>query len=70
MLRIESDPGLNGVLQGRAELTEVIVTTTIGRDRPLDVLPSGHGRMGTVIAVRGARVHDALRECSAATISS
>lgn len=60
VLRIESDPGLNGVLQGRAALTEVIVATTIGRDRPLDVLPSGHGRMGSVTRDSAASVREAL----------
>ena len=60
VLRLSSDPGLSGVLHGHAELPAAIVTMRIGRDRPLDVLPSGHGRLGTAspAAVRG--VHDAL----------
>lgn len=50
VLRIPSNPGLVGVLAGRATLPEAIVSTTIGRDRPLDVLPSGvsPGRAGAV----------------------
>lgn len=45
VLRIKSDPGLTGVLAGTSALLESVVTTTIGRDRPLDVLPSGQGRL-------------------------
>lgn len=48
VLRLKSDPGVAGILNGRAELTDAIVSTTIGRDRPLDVLPSGNGRMTNV----------------------
>ena len=36
------------------------MTTKIGRDRPLDVLPSGHGRLGTAPADEVRKVHDAL----------
>lgn len=60
VLRVESDPGLTGVLSERVELSAAIVTTTIGRDRPLDVLPSGHGRIGTATTDAVRRVHDAL----------
>ncbi|MDQ2890740.1 MAG: AAA family ATPase [Gemmatimonadota bacterium] len=60
VLRISSDPGLHGVLTGSAELSDAIVTTTIGRDRPLDVLPSGHGRIGTAPPTAVHEVHDAL----------
>lgn len=45
VLRIRSDPGLMGVLSGKSTLLDSVVTTTIGRDRPLDVLPSGQGRL-------------------------
>ena len=60
VLRIESDPGLLGVLSRQIPLSGAIVTTTIGRDRPLDVLPSGNGRIGTASMTAIAEVHDAL----------
>jgi Mrp family chromosome partitioning ATPase len=60
VLRIESDPGLHGVLGGRVDLSAAIVSTTIGRDRPLDVLPSGHGRIGTATPDAVRELHDAL----------
>src|SRR6266542_99379 len=46
VLRVPPDPGLSGVLTGRATWAEAIRPTTIGRDRPLDVLPSGTRRTG------------------------
>lgn len=57
VLRIKSEPGLTGVLSGKSDLLGSVVSTTIGRDRPLDVLPSGDGRLGNVSpeAVRGVR---------------
>jgi len=60
VLRIKSDPGLHGVLSERVELSVAIVTTTIGRDRPLDVLPSGHGRIGIAAPDAVRALHDAL----------
>jgi Mrp family chromosome partitioning ATPase len=60
VLQVESEPGLHGVLSGRIDLSAAIVTTTIGRDRPLDVLPSGHGRIGTAAPETVTSVHDAL----------
>ncbi|MEO6779273.1 MAG: AAA family ATPase [Gemmatimonadaceae bacterium] len=60
VLRVESDPGLHGVLGGGVELPAAIVTTTIGRDRPLDVLPSGHGRIGSATMDAVAKLHDTL----------
>jgi Mrp family chromosome partitioning ATPase len=53
VLRIPSEPGLMGVLSEKSRWSESIVATTIGRDRPLDVLPSGSGRIG-------ASSHDAV----------
>ncbi len=57
VLRIQSDPGLTGILSGNTDFADAVVSTTIGRDRPLDVLPSGHGRIGTATpdAVRSVR---------------
>lgn len=46
VLRVAPDPGLSGVLSGNATWAEAIKPTTIGRDRPLDVLPSGSKRAG------------------------
>lgn len=46
VLRIRPDPGLTGIITGNATWPEAIVPTTIGRDRPLDVLPSGTRRAG------------------------
>jgi len=46
VLRIRPDPGLGGIINGAATWPEAIVPTTIGRDRPLDVLPSGTRRSG------------------------
>ena len=46
VLRIRPDPGLSGIIMGTATWPEAIVPTTIGRDRPLDVLPSGTRRSG------------------------
>ncbi len=40
-LRIHAEPGLADVVAGRAEWTEVISQATIGRDRIINVLPSG-----------------------------
>src|SRR3954462_2863889 len=46
VLRIRPDPGLSGIILGNVTWPEAIVPTTIGRDRPLDVLPSGTRRSG------------------------
>jgi Mrp family chromosome partitioning ATPase len=46
VLRIRPDPGLSGIITGNAAWPEAIIPTTIGRDRPLDVLPSGTRRSG------------------------
>ncbi|MEO8578697.1 MAG: AAA family ATPase [Gemmatimonadales bacterium] len=46
VLRIQPDPGLSGIITGSATWPEAIVPTTIGRDRPLDVIPSGTRRSG------------------------
>src|SRR6267143_327022 len=46
VLRVRPDPGLSGIITGSSAWPEAIVPTTIGRDRPLDVLPSGTRRSG------------------------
>jgi len=60
VLRIESDEGLHAVLNGRVKLEAAIVSTTVGRDRPLDVLPSGHGRIGNASPDSVENVRDSL----------
>jgi Mrp family chromosome partitioning ATPase len=40
-LRLHAEPGLADVIGGRAEWTEVTSSATIGRDRIINVLPSG-----------------------------
>ena len=64
-------PGLSGIITGAATWPEAIVPTTIGRDRPLDVLPSGTRRAGPARARRSsAKCGTSWRECSDATTSS
>lgn len=46
IFRIPSNPGLSGIIDGRSEWPGSIVQTTIGRDRYLDVLPSGTKKPG------------------------
>ena len=41
VLRIRAEPGLGDVLAGRVDWTEAVVPATIGRERALDVIPSG-----------------------------
>lgn len=60
VLQLDSDAGLLAVLSNRMDLSAAIVSTTVGRDRPLDVLPSGHGRIGTVSPEAVEKVHDIL----------
>ncbi len=45
VLRLRANPGFADVMAGATQWPEAIVPTTIGRDRPLDVLPSGTGRV-------------------------
>jgi tyrosine-protein kinase Etk/Wzc len=44
IFRISSNPGLTGIISGQSDWASSIVQTTIGRDRTLDVLPSGGKR--------------------------
>jgi Mrp family chromosome partitioning ATPase len=41
VLRVRAEPGLGDVLIGRVDWTEVVIPATIGRERVLDVIPSG-----------------------------
>jgi Mrp family chromosome partitioning ATPase len=60
VLRIPSEPGLQGVLTGHEDWPRAVVTTTIGRDRPLDVLPGGTGRIGNASPDAVRTVREAL----------
>lgn len=58
VLRLRANPGFADVMAGATQWPEAIVPTTIGRDRPLDVLPSGTGRVvhpdgPTITAMQG-----------------
>ncbi len=46
VLRVRPNPGFAGIVTGASDWAGSIVSTTIGRDRPLDVLPSGTKRIG------------------------
>ncbi len=46
IFRVPSNPGLAGMISGRSEWSGSIVQTTVGRDRTLDILPSGTKRQG------------------------
>jgi len=41
VLRVPPNPGFAGIVTGISDWADSIVSTTIGRDRPLDVLPAG-----------------------------
>jgi Mrp family chromosome partitioning ATPase len=47
VLRVRPNPGFAGIVTGISDWADSIVSTTIGRDRPLDVLPSGTRVVGT-----------------------
>ena len=62
VFRIASNPGLAGVIENTADWAEATVQTTIGRDRPLDVMPSGTRRMATPTGMEAERIRgDFLR---------
>lgn len=46
IFRVSSNPGLSGIISERADWPEATVQVIVGRDRMLDVLPSGTGRSG------------------------
>ena len=41
VLRVRPNPGFAGIISGSSDWPDAIISTTIGRDRPLDVVPSG-----------------------------
>lgn len=44
-LRLDRSAGLAGVLAGRTEWSDAIRTTRVGRDRAIEVMPSGEGEV-------------------------
>ncbi len=56
IFRVPSNPGLSGIIAGTSDWPEAVVQTTIGRDRVLDLLPSGTKRAGTSRAGAAERV--------------
>ncbi len=46
VFRVPSNPGLAGIIAGTADWASATVRTTVGRDRGLDILPSGTRRAG------------------------
>ncbi|MEO7502356.1 MAG: hypothetical protein ABIW94_06935 [Gemmatimonadaceae bacterium] len=58
VLRVRPNPGFAGIVTGEADWADAIVSTTIGRDRPLDVLPSGTKR----IAIPSPEVAERIRD--------
>lgn len=45
-LRVHAEPGVADILKGRAEWPEAVTAATIGRDRVIDVIPSGVAAAG------------------------
>lgn len=56
VFRIPSNPGLAGIIAGSADWSGAVVHTMIGRDRMLDVLPSGTRRAGAPSAEVAERI--------------
>jgi Mrp family chromosome partitioning ATPase len=62
VLRIPPEPGLASVIAEKAVWAESIHATTVGRDRTLDVIPSGIWPLGRSVSERGTeRVRRDLR---------
>lgn len=56
IFRIPSNPGLGGIIGETSDWASSMVQTTIGRDRTLDVLPSGSRRTGPPDAEAAERI--------------
>jgi Mrp family chromosome partitioning ATPase len=55
VFRVRPNPGFGGIVDGTSDWADSIVSTTVGRDRPLDILPSGTRRVAapsTAVAER------------------
>ena len=58
VFRIPSNPGLVGIIEDTADWAEATVQTTIGRDRPLDVMPSGTRRIAAPAGADAERLRE------------
>lgn len=58
VFRMPSNPGLTGIIEAESTWAEATVQTTIGRDRPLDVLPSGTKRTVRIDAGAAGRIRE------------
>jgi Mrp family chromosome partitioning ATPase len=45
VLRVPPNPGFAGIVTGESDWPDSIVSTTVGRDRPLDIVPGGTKRV-------------------------
>ncbi len=58
VFRVRSNPGLAGIIAGTADWASATVRTTVGRDRGLDILPSGTKRAGAPNAEAVQRIRE------------
>lgn len=58
VLRVPSNPGFAGIVTGISDWPDSIVSTTIGRDRPLDVLPAGTRTFRLPSPEAAGKIHD------------
>jgi Mrp family chromosome partitioning ATPase len=58
VLRVRPTPGFAGIISGISDWADSIVSTTIGRDRPLDVVPSGTRRAGIASPEIAGRIRE------------
>jgi len=58
ILRVRPNPGFVGIISGTSDWADSIVSTTVGRDRPLDVVPSGTKRVGFPSAEVAERIRE------------
>ncbi|HLE55671.1 MAG TPA: hypothetical protein VJB15_01170 [Rhodothermia bacterium] len=58
ILRVRPNPGFAGIVGDTSDWADSIVSTTIGRDRPLDVVPSGTKRVGFPSVEIGERIRE------------
>jgi Mrp family chromosome partitioning ATPase len=60
ILRLPSADGLAGILNGGGDLSEVTVQVPVGRDRLLDVVPSGRDQRGPLANREAEVLRDAI----------
>ena len=60
ILRLPSGTGVAAVLEGAADLPAAAVQTSVGRDRWLDVVPSGTAQRGPIAAREAESLRDAI----------